>query len=130
MKHHKKCLKIYWVAVSIRYYECLCLVRQFIFDSIPIRLTLDIEWPQDDEALSNEAVEAVENLLTMDPAMRPLSTDVKQMAFFQSIDWDNLQVMEPPFLPQPENAHDTGYFEGKTTGENKFPPNRTFWTNF
>lgn len=73
----------------------------------------DIEWPQDDEALSTEAVEAVEKLLTMDPELRPSSKDVKLMPFFQTIDWDNLQVMEPPFIPQPENATDTGYFEGK-----------------
>lgn len=73
----------------------------------------DIEWPQEDEALSTEAVEAVERLLTMDPELRPSSGDVKVMPFFQTIDWDNLQVMEPPFIPQPENATDTGYFEGE-----------------
>lgn len=49
----------------------------------------------------------------MDPELRPSSKDVKLMPFFQTIDWDNLQVMEPPFIPQPENATDTGYFEGK-----------------
>lgn len=48
----------------------------------------------------------------MDPELRPSSKDVKLMPFFQTIDWDNLQVMEPPFIPQPENATDTGYFEG------------------
>lgn len=49
----------------------------------------------------------------MDPAKRPSSEDVKLMPFFQTIDWDNLQMMEPPFIPQPENATDTGYFAGK-----------------
>lgn len=33
------------------------------------------------------------------------------MMFFKSIDWDNLQSTEPPFVPQPENPTDTGYFE-------------------
>lgn len=44
--------------------------------------------------------------------MRPTSKEVKRMAFFDSLDWDNLLLMEPPFIPQPENATDTGYFEG------------------
>lgn len=78
-----------------------------------MNFVLDIEWPQDDEALSNEAVEAVEQLLTMDPTMRPSSKEVKVMPFFESIDWESLQNIEPPFIPQPENDTDTGYFEAR-----------------
>lgn len=53
----------------------------------------------------------MEQLLTMDPNKRPSSTEVQKMMFFKSIDWDNLQNTEPPFVPQPENPTDTGYFE-------------------
>lgn len=34
------------------------------------------------------------------------------MQFFESIDWDNLESVLPPFIPTPENPTDTGYFEG------------------
>lgn len=72
----------------------------------------DIEWPQDDEALSDNAVEAVEEFLTMEPINRPTAKDVQKMKFFESLDWENLQLMEPPFIPNPDCPTDTGYFEG------------------
>lgn len=71
----------------------------------------DIQWDQADEPLSAEAIDAVEKLLTMEPNQRPSSKEVRQMKFFESIDWDNLPNTEPPFVPQPENPTDTGYFE-------------------
>lgn len=70
----------------------------------------DIQWSEE-EPLSAEAIDAVEQLLTMDPEKRPSSNEVQQMAFFKSIDWNNLQNTEPPFIPQPDNPTDTGYFE-------------------
>lgn len=72
---------------------------------------IDIQWEQADEPLSAEAIDAVEQLLTMDPNKRPSSKEVKQMMFFKSFDWENLPNTEPPFVPQPENPTDTGYFE-------------------
>lgn len=80
-------------------------------NNLPLTFT-DIEYPQDDEALSADAVEAVEQLLTMDPSVRPSSAEVQQMSFFKTLDWENIQNMVPPFLPTPENDTDTGYFEG------------------
>lgn len=79
-----------------------------VFRTFP---TIDIQWDQADEPLSAEAIDAVEQLLTMDPNNRPSSEEVKQMMFFKSIDWDDLPNAEPPFVPQPENPTDTGYFE-------------------
>lgn len=72
---------------------------------------LDIQWDMAEEELSTEAIDAVEQLLTMDPNQRPSSKEVRDMVFFKSIDWDNLQNTEPPFVPQPEDPTDTGYFE-------------------
>lgn len=71
----------------------------------------DIEWPQDDEALSPEAVRAVETLLTMDPQDRPSAKDVQLMAFFDCIDWETLETIEAPFVPAPVDPTDTRYFE-------------------
>lgn len=72
----------------------------------------DIEWPEDDEALSPEAVSAIEDLLTMEPAARPAAAAVRAMPIFRNIDWDNQLNVEPPFIPTLDDVHDTGYFQG------------------
>jgi serine/threonine-protein kinase greatwall len=81
-------------------------------------LILDIEWPEGDEALSTESVNVVEALLTMDPFARPLAKQVLVMNFFKDIDWKNIENMEPPFVPNPDDPHDTGYFEGEREKKN------------
>lgn len=107
MKRHKKFLNTFWIEVSgIRLFY---RAKWFKFYLLPVS---DIEWPQGDEALSDEAVAAVESLLTTDPKLRPTAKDVHKMPFFASIDWDNLESVSPPFIPNPENPTDTGYFEG------------------
>lgn len=73
----------------------------------------DIEWPEGEEALSEEAVNAIEALLTMDPKERPAAAGVRQMPLFKNIDWENLLNTEPPFTPTPDDMHDTGYFQGE-----------------
>lgn len=73
----------------------------------------DIEWPLDDEALSTEAVEAVETLLTMDPPTRPSAKEVRFLKFFESINWIDIQNQIPPFVPNLEDPTDTGYFEAR-----------------
>lgn len=49
----------------------------------------------------------------MDPSTRPAYKEVKQLEYFQNVNWDNQLSEEPPFIPQLENALDTCYFEGK-----------------
>lgn len=73
----------------------------------------DIEYPLDDEALSPEAVEVVESLLTMDPPNRPSAKEVRFMKFFESIDWNDIQNQKPPFIPALDDPTDTGYFEAR-----------------
>lgn len=58
-------------------------------------------------------MEAVDLMLTMDPSERPAAKEVQQMAFFSCIDWDNIENEETPFVPNPENPTDTGYFEAR-----------------
>lgn len=74
---------------------------------------IDIEWPEGEEALSQEAVSAIETLLTMDPKDRPAAVAVKQMPLFKNVDWENQLNTEPPFTPTPDDLHDTGYFQGE-----------------
>uniref|UniRef100_A0A336KC62 Serine/threonine-protein kinase greatwall n=1 Tax=Culicoides sonorensis TaxID=179676 RepID=A0A336KC62_CULSO len=106
-----------WWALGVCLYEFLTGIPPFndetpqkVFDNI---LNRDIEWPQDDEALSKEAVEAVESLLEMDPKKRPAAKEMKEMTFFNDIDWKNVTQMEPPFVPNPEDPQDTCYFEAR-----------------
>ncbi|KAM7360555.1 serine/threonine-protein kinase greatwall isoform 2-T2 [Cochliomyia hominivorax] len=106
-----------WWALGVCFYEFLTGIPPFndetpqkVFDNI---LNKNIEWPEGDEALSPDAVEAVELLLTMDPAERPAAKEVQQMAFFECIDWEHLETEEPPFVPNPENPTDTAYFEAR-----------------
>lgn len=73
----------------------------------------DIEWPVDDEALSVDAMELVENMLTMSPSVRPGAEECKVMKFFESTDFENIQNMEPPFIPNLDDPLDTGYFQAR-----------------
>lgn len=115
MKQRNKSLKTFWIEVSALVFSSafwhfadLGLKLNHILSCV---LLIDIQWDLADEPLSSNAIDAVEQLLTMDPNMRPTSKDVRQMVFFNTIDWDNLPSTEPPFVPQPENPTDTGYFE-------------------
>jgi hypothetical protein len=72
----------------------------------------DIPWPQEEEQFSEPAHSAIDALLTIDPTLRPAAPQVKQMALFSEIDWDNLLSATPPFVPQPDSSTDTVYFQG------------------
>ncbi|KPJ16709.1 Serine/threonine-protein kinase greatwall [Papilio machaon] len=91
----------------------------YYFDLVPLTLkclvliTTDIEWPEADEALSSEAVGAIEALLTMEPSERPAAKEVRAMPLFRHVDWDHQLEMQPPFVPNPDDIQDTGYFQAR-----------------
>ncbi|XP_045488178.1 serine/threonine-protein kinase greatwall isoform X2 [Pieris rapae] len=106
-----------WWALGVCLYEFMTGIPPFndetpqaVFNNI---LSKNIEWPEDDEALSSEAVSAIEALLTMDPKERPAAAEVKSMSLFKDLDWDNQLNVEPPFIPTPDDIHDTGYFQAR-----------------
>ncbi|XP_039449986.2 serine/threonine-protein kinase greatwall [Culex pipiens pallens] len=106
-----------WWALGVCLYEFMTGIPPFndetpqkVFENI---LSRNIEWPQDDESLSPGAVEAVESILEMDPVKRPQAEQMMQMAFFESIDWTALESAPPPFIPNPDDPQDTGYFEAR-----------------
>ena len=72
----------------------------------------DIPWPQEDEALSSAAVDAVDKLLASNPKLRWDFDSLKASPLFSGIDWTNLRGTKAPFIPQPDDAMDTTYFEG------------------
>uniref|UniRef100_A0A182SR81 Serine/threonine-protein kinase greatwall n=1 Tax=Anopheles maculatus TaxID=74869 RepID=A0A182SR81_9DIPT len=106
-----------WWALGVCLYEFLTGVPPFndetpqkVFENILGRL---IEWPTGDESLSADAVEAVEQLLEMDQTKRPAAEQMQRMPFFACIDWKHMSLMEPPFIPNPDDPQDTGYFEAR-----------------
>ncbi|XP_055616704.1 serine/threonine-protein kinase greatwall isoform X2 [Toxorhynchites rutilus septentrionalis] len=106
-----------WWALGVCLYEFMTGVPPFndetpqkVFENI---LSRNIEWPQDEEALSQASVEAIEAMLEMDPLKRPQADRIMEMQFFNLIDWKSLELADPPFVPTPDDPHDTGYFEAR-----------------
>ncbi|KAJ8298650.1 hypothetical protein KUTeg_022710 [Tegillarca granosa] len=90
-----------WWALGVCLFEFLTGVPPFndetpelVFQNI---LNRDIPWPDEEEALSENSRNAIEQLLTMDPGQRPHAAETKQMPLFSNMDWDNLLNIEPPF---------------------------------
>lgn len=106
-----------WWALGVCLFEFMTGIPPFndetpdaVFNNI---LQRDIPWPQDDEALSSAAVEAIDKLLASDPKCRANFDTIKSITLFSSIDWTCLRDTEAPFVPQPDDAMDTTYFEAR-----------------
>ncbi|CAK1601958.1 unnamed protein product [Parnassius mnemosyne] len=106
-----------WWALGVCLYEFMTGVPPFndetpqaVFKNI---LSRNIEWPEADEALSPEAVSAIEALLTMEPTDRPAAKEVRVMPLFRNVDWENQLNKQPPFVPTPDDLFDTGYFQAR-----------------
>lgn len=106
-----------WWALGVCFYEFVTGITPFndmspqqVFKNI---LERNIEWPTDDEALSENTVKAIEGMLTMDPDLRPKAEEVMKMEVFTNTDWDNLLKAQPPFVPDPYDLTDTGYFQAR-----------------
>lgn len=106
-----------WWALGVCFYEFVTGIPPFsdntpqlVFKNI---LERNIDWPTEDEALSEESVAAIEQLLTEDPNLRPSAKAVMAMPVFENIDWNHLLSTEPPFVPDPHDITDTGYFQAR-----------------
>ncbi|XP_045109648.1 serine/threonine-protein kinase greatwall-like isoform X2 [Portunus trituberculatus] len=106
-----------WWALGVCLFEFMTGIPPFndetpeaVFHNI---LQRDVPWPENEEALSKEAVECVDKLLEYDPKTRADFEYMKTTALFSNIDWINLSSTQPPFIPQPDDAMDTTYFEAR-----------------
>ncbi|XP_060534562.1 serine/threonine-protein kinase greatwall [Cylas formicarius] len=106
-----------WWALGVCFYEFVTGIPPFndetpqqVFKNI---LERNIEWPTQDEALSDSVVDAIERLLTHDADKRPTATEVMEMDAFKHIEWENLLFITPPFVPDPGDVTDTAYFQAR-----------------
>jgi len=104
-----------WWALGVCLYELMIGIPPFsdnspelVFNNI---LNLAIEWPEGEEALSDEAMEAILSLLCMDPLMRADGAFLQKHPLTREVDWVNILDQNPPFVPNPDNATDTTYFD-------------------
>ncbi|KAL1917707.1 uncharacterized protein VTP21DRAFT_3541 [Calcarisporiella thermophila] len=104
-----------WWALGVCLFEFLTGYPPFmnetpelIFRNI---LNHDIQWPQDDDELSPQAVDLIRQLLTIDPSRRPRAAQLKAHCFFKGMKWDEIRQLPAPFIPDPIDPTDTSYFE-------------------
>ncbi|XP_034035232.1 microtubule-associated serine/threonine-protein kinase 2 isoform X2 [Thalassophryne amazonica] len=110
-----------WWAMGVILYEFLLGCAPFFGDT-PEELfgqviSDEIMWPEGDEALPHDAQDLISKLLRQNPLER-LGTgsafEVKEHAFFTSLDWNGLLRQKAEFIPQLESEDDTSYFDTRT----------------
>ncbi|XP_052802430.1 serine/threonine-protein kinase greatwall-like [Mya arenaria] len=111
-----------WWALGICMFEFLTGVPPFndetpelVFENI---LKRDIPWPEGEEAISPECQDAIEALLNPDAMHRPGARVVRHMPVFEGIHWAHLLDSEAPWVPEPNDATDTTYFEARNLMQN------------
>ncbi|XP_067452235.1 microtubule-associated serine/threonine-protein kinase 2 isoform X9 [Thunnus thynnus] len=110
-----------WWAMGVILYEFLVGCAPFFGDT-PEELfgqviSDEIIWPEEDEALPQEAQDLICKLLRQNPLER-LGTgsafEVKQHSFFTELDWNSLLRQKAEFIPQLESEDDTSYFDTRS----------------
>lgn len=107
-----------WWAIGVISYEFMTGGLPFndtspdkIFENIKAKR---MKWPEALQSmLSKEAQDFIKRLLNYDPNLRLGAKgleEIKSHSFFSGFDWDKIDEMEPPFVPQVQNEIDTTFF--------------------
>ncbi|XP_055931434.1 serine/threonine-protein kinase greatwall-like [Argiope bruennichi] len=106
-----------WWALGVCLFEFLTGIPPFndstaeaVFNNI---LQRDIPWPDGEEALSDNAKSAIDQLLTLDANQRPGVNELRKWPLFGKIEWEKILKSAAPFVPIPDSKTDTGYFEAR-----------------
>eukprot|EP00003_Mantamonas_plastica_P009104 TRINITY_DN1837_c0_g1_i2.p1 TRINITY_DN1837_c0_g1~~TRINITY_DN1837_c0_g1_i2.p1 ORF type:complete len:260 (+),score=83.97 TRINITY_DN1837_c0_g1_i2:842-1621(+) len=79
-----------------------------VFDRI-LRHDRELQYPASEKIMSDECWDLIKSLLTVN-SKRSTFEEIIAHPFFKDIDFDNLESLQPPFIPQLENELDTSYF--------------------
>ncbi|KAK9478378.1 PAS domain-containing protein-containing protein [Lipomyces japonicus] len=118
-----------------------CIVFEFLYGYPPFHaatpdqvfeniLARKINWPDDNDddsvspPVSDAAIDLINRLICLDPAQRlgaGSAEQVKNHKFFEDINWASVCEEEAAFIPRPENAEDTAYFDDRGATLQTFP---------
>jgi serine/threonine-protein kinase RIM15 len=121
-----------------------CMIFEFLYGYPPFHgetpeevfqniLARNIHWPSDEDCqVSPEAKDIMNKLMCSDPAKRLGANaednfvsggeEIRRHAWFADINWDTLREDEASFVPAPENAEDTEYFDTRGATLQNFAP--------
>ncbi|RUS18288.1 kinase-like domain-containing protein [Endogone sp. FLAS-F59071] len=105
-----------WWAVGVCLFEFLVGYPPFMAESpeaiFKHILNHDVQWPDEEEVLSENAKDLIIKLLNPDSTKRFKAAEVKTHPFFKDINWEELRQQPAPFIPDPIDQTDTSYFDG------------------
>ena len=109
-----------------------CIMFEFLFGYPPFHadtpdkvfeniLSRNIDWPEEEDEVSEEAKDILNRLMCLDPGSRLGSNagdsfanggeEIRNHSWFADIDWETINKTEASFVPAPENPEDTEYFD-------------------
>ena len=98
-----------------------------VFENI---LSRNIDWPQDDSAVSPEARDLMQRLMTLNPRERLGANndetyenggeEIRSHPWFADIDWNSINEAEASFIPNPQDIEDTEYFDSRGASAETF----------
>ncbi|KIW04012.1 uncharacterized protein PV09_04838 [Verruconis gallopava] len=121
-----------------------CMIFEFLYGYPPFHgetpeevfqniLARNIHWPADEDCpVSPEAKDIMNKLMCSDPAKRLGANandafasggeEIRQHPWFADVSWESLREDEASFVPAPENAEDTEYFDSRGATLQNFAP--------
>ncbi|EAY23147.1 AGC family protein kinase [Trichomonas vaginalis G3] len=120
VNHQPYTYSVDWWALGVLTYELLFGTTPFAHQNRAkmFRNILDNE-PQFPPNFNQEAIDFIKAMLTKDPLKRPTFEQIKQMKFFQNLNWDDVlqKKIQPKFVPASDNSNEANNFDPEFTSE-------------